>query len=55
MVGELGAVEAVAGEARGGAGQTDPGVLDPARPAVGGVEAHAGIESGRLVEKRWRR
>src|SRR3954453_15958513 len=41
-VAEVGAVEAVAGEAGGGAGQADPGVLDAARPAVGAVQVHAG-------------
>ena len=41
-VGEVGAVEAVAGEAGGGPGEADAGVLDPARPAIGGVEVHAG-------------
>src|SRR4029077_8837878 len=41
-VAEVGAVEAVAGEAGGGPGEADPGVLDPARPAVGAVQVHAG-------------
>ncbi len=41
-VGEVGAVEAVLEEAGGGAGEADAGVAGPPRPAVGGVEVHAG-------------
>src|SRR5215203_1414682 len=40
-VGEVGAVEAVAGEAGGGPDEADPSVLDPSRPAISAVEVHA--------------